>query len=414
MMSFSPGPSGLHGSNSIQEQRDRWERKRSRTAKELVQTEQRYCQQLQLVTTYFVEILKAKGTLRQDIRESIFSSIKAIHSVNQSLLVHLENGYFGRGFDQFCPYLHHYNMYADNIYDARKVLTIQVRKNKAFRRFKKLQEARPEFNGHELEDLLQLPIQRIDQYKHFLQDLTANTSPDNPEFQQLSRAVSAVSEVSLRIENNTRRHENHLQLCRVQKLLKGRKTKVLAPGRWYIREGWLKMVPAKGAEAKPKMFFLFSDMLLQAKRCSPLHPTNGDKFEGQHAYPLQDCTVEKVFGHTRSQGGLLSLSFPKAKLLLMSNDQENLNAWYQNLSSAIGKLQSKQTVIYQRDELCRRPLHSDDHNTPTGRKRNMVGVSEHAQTASLDLEGSAPKRMKQCDAPAQSSVEASSSSCVIL
>ena len=69
------------------------------------------------------------------------------------------------------------------------------------------------------------------------------------------------------------------------------------------------MVPPKGAGAKPRMFFLFSDMLLQAKRCSPLHPTNGTKFAGQHAYPLQDCTVEKVFGHTRSQGGLLSVSF---------------------------------------------------------------------------------------------------------
>lgn len=78
-------------------------------------------------------------------------------------------------------------------------------------------------------------------------------------------------------------------------------------GRWYIREGWLKMVPPKGADTKPKMFFLFSDMLLQAKRCSPLSTTNGDKFAGQHAYPLHDCTVEKVFGHTKSQGGLLSV-----------------------------------------------------------------------------------------------------------
>ena len=83
-------------------------------------------------------------------------------------------------------------------------------------------------------------------------------------------------------------------------------------GRWYIREGWLKVVPPKGAGAKPKMFFLFSDMLLQAKRCSTLQYTNRDqKFIGQHAYPLQDCTVEKVFGHTRSQGGLLSVSTPK-------------------------------------------------------------------------------------------------------
>ncbi|XP_069012505.1 rho guanine nucleotide exchange factor 39 [Embiotoca jacksoni] len=419
-MSFSPYPPGAVGCSSIQEQRERWERKRSRTARELVQTEQRYCQQLQLVTTFFVEILKAKGTLRQDIRESIFSSIKSIHSANQSLLVHLENGYFGKGLDQFCSHLHHYNTYVDNIYNASKVLGIQLKKNKAFQRFKKIQEARPEFNSHKLEDLLQLPIQRIDQYKHFLDDLAANTSSDNPEFEQLSRAVAAVCEVSQRIQDNTRCHENHLQLCRVQKLLKGRKTKVLAAGRWYIREGWLKTVPPKGAEAKPKMFFLFSDMLLQAKRCSPLHPANGDKFAGQHAFPLQDCTLEKVFGHTRSQGGLLSLTFPKAKLLLMSSNQEDLNDWYQSLSSTIRKLQSKQTVVHHRDELCRRPLRSaaDDQNTPSGglsRKRNTVSAEtgEHDRKPPVEQECSAPKRMKQSDAPAQSP-DVSTSSCVIL
>ncbi|XP_063761137.1 rho guanine nucleotide exchange factor 39 isoform X1 [Eleginops maclovinus] len=423
-MSFSPGLVGPPGGTNIQEQRDRWERKRSRTAKELVQTEQRYCQQLELVTTYFVEILKAKGTLRQDIRESIFSSIKAIHSVNQSLLVHLENSYFGRGFDQFCPHLHHYTMYADNIYKARKALTIQLKKNKSFRRFKKLQEARPEFKSQTLEELLQLPVLRIDQYKHFLQDLTANTSPDNPEFLQLSSAVTAICGVSQRIQDNTRRHENHLQLCRVQKLLKGRKTKVLAAGRWFIREGWLKVVPRKGAAVKPKLFFLFSDMLLQAKRCGPMQLTNRDKFAGQHAYPLQECIVEKVFGHTRSQGGLLSLTFPKANLLLMSCNQEDLNDWYQSLSSAIGKLQSKETVVHQRDELCRRPLRSaaDSENTPSsssnnpGRKRNKVSseTSEQTQRPPSESEGSAPKRMKPSDAPEHSSAEASTSSCMIL
>ncbi|XP_026220043.1 rho guanine nucleotide exchange factor 39 isoform X3 [Anabas testudineus] len=367
--------------SSIEEQRDLWERKRSITAKELVQTEQCYCQQLHLVTTYFVEILKAKGTLKQDIQKSIFSSIKDIDSINQSLLVHLENGYFGKGFDQFCPNLQYYTTYVDNIYNASKVLRIQLKKNKAFRRFKELQETRPEFNNHKLEDLLQLPIQRIDQYKHFLQNLTANTRPDNPEFQQLSR-------------------------------------------RWYIREGWLKVVPPKGAEAKQKMFFLFSDMLLQAKRCSVLHPTNGEKFTGQHAYPLQDCTAEKVFGHTKSQGGLLSLTFPKAKLLLMSSNQEDLNDWYQNLCSAIRKLQSAQTVVHQRDERCQGPLRSaaDSHNTPNssssinpGRKRNMgsceTGVQ--AQKPSLEWESSTPKRMKQSEPP-QLSGETSASGCVIL
>ncbi|MBN3307964.1 ARG39 factor, partial [Amia calva] len=301
---LKPGGSG----GMVQEQRGRWERKRNRTARELVETEQKYCERLELVTTYFVEILKAKGTLRQDIRESIFSSIKSIHSVNQTLLAHVEDGKFGLGFEMFCPHLHFYTTYVDNIEKASRVLQVQVKKNKTFARFKKLQESRPEFRGLQLEALLTLPLKRIHQYKHFLRDLTENTNPDDPEFQQLTRAVRAVSEVSQHIQDNARSHENHLQMIRVQKLLKGRKTKVLASGRWYIREGWLSAVPLKGEEAKRKMFFLFSDILLMTKPCHPLHPNNSDKFAPQSMYPLRECTVDKVFGHTKSQGGLISVS----------------------------------------------------------------------------------------------------------
>ncbi|KAM4523272.1 rho guanine nucleotide exchange factor 39 isoform 1-T1 [Fundulus diaphanus] len=413
-MSFSPRPPSLSGCNSIQEQRDRWEKKCSRAVKELVQTEQHYCQQLELVTTFFVEILKAKGTLKEDVREGIFSSIKSILSMNLSLLVHLENGNVGKGLEQFCSHLHHYNAYVDNIYNANKVLAIQLKKSKAFRRFKKLQEARPQFNNQKLEDLLQMPVQRINQYEHLLQDLAANTSPDNPGYEQLSKAVAAVCEVSQRIHDNAQRHENHQQLCRVQKLLKGRKTRVLAPGRWFIREGWLKIVPSKGSETKPKMFFLFSDLLLEAKSCSPLSVSNGKKFVGQHAYPLQDAAVEKVFGHTRSHGGLLSLTFPKAKLLVMSNNHDDLNDWYQCLSSAIRKLQSKHTVV-QRDEPCRRPLLSPVDQTNPVRKRNMTSInpSNNVQNTGAELECSAPKRTKQ-SADTKQSAEASTSSCVIL
>ncbi|KAJ8342021.1 hypothetical protein SKAU_G00319490 [Synaphobranchus kaupii] len=296
----------LDGGGSIQQQRERWDRKRGRTARELVLTEQKYCLSLELVVTYFVEILQAKGTLKPDVRESIFSSIRSIHSVNQALLAYLEDGKVGLGFERFCPQLNYYYTYVDNFQKACRVLQIQVKKNKAFRRFKKLQESRPEFHASKLEELLQLPLQRIQQYKHFLRDLAENTNPDHPEFPLLSRAMKAISAVSQRIQDNARSQENHLQLQRVQKLLKGRKTKVLAPGRWYIREGWLKVVPPKGTEAKPRMFFLFSDILLLSRPGSTLHPTNGDKFGCQRVYPLKDCTVDKVFGHTRSQGGLIS------------------------------------------------------------------------------------------------------------
>ncbi|XP_059361057.1 rho guanine nucleotide exchange factor 39-like [Carassius carassius] len=430
-MSFSLSPFTPMGIRSIQEQRDRWERKRSRTGRELVQSEKSYCQQLDLIVTYFVEILKAKGTLRQDIRESIFSSIKSIHLINQTLLTHLELGRFSVGFEEFCAHLQLYNTYVDNIQTAKKVLMVQVKKSKAFRRFKKLQESRPEFSQQKLEDLLTLPLQRIQQYKHFLRDLTENTSPDNPEFQQLSKAVKAVSEVAQRIQDNARSHENHLQLRRVQKQLKGRKTRILTPGRWYIREGWLKTVPPKGTEAKPKMFYLFSDILLQAKPCSPIHPTNGDKFACQRIYPLKECTVDKVFGHTKSQGGLISLTFARAKLLLMSDDQVDINDWYRSLCLAIGQLKSKNTVVHRRDELCRRPIRSDpdSQNTPElqqtrGIKRTVMldeEVWEHSEgqsSSSIPLTAesghSTTKRLKPNEAPAARPQESSGSSCVIL
>lgn len=47
----------------------------------------------------------------------------------------------------------------------------------------------------------------------------------------VAEAFHEVSKVFQRIEDNTRRHENHLQLCRVQKLLKGKKTKILTAGK---------------------------------------------------------------------------------------------------------------------------------------------------------------------------------------
>ncbi|GAA6103228.1 rho guanine nucleotide exchange factor 39 isoform X1 [Tachysurus ichikawai] len=521
-MSFSPSPCVPAGVRSIQEQRERWDRKRKRTGRELVQSEQRYCEKLDLITTYFVEILKAKGTLRQDIRESIFSSIKSIHLVNQTLLGHLEDGNFGVGFDQFCPHMHFYSTYVNNFHTAKKILAVQLKKNKAFRRFKKLQEARPEFHKLKLEDLLPLPLERIQQesgelrkesddddsrfprtlayqtalvfpshvychdcpfkshfgtrlsvpaigrlqmeedcscldlmegekekkkrqrealraeinvscqctsrYNNFLRDLTENTSPDNPEFQQLSKAVSAVSEVAQCIQDNARSHENHLQLQRVQKLLKGRNTRLLAPGRWYIREGWLNTVPPKGTETKPKMFFLFSDILVQAKRCNPMHPTNGDKLSCQRVFPLKECTVDKVFGHTKSQGGLISLTFSKAKLLLMSSHQEDINDWYRSLCLAIGKLKTKNTVVHRREELLRPPLRAATHSQQSApassqthsRKRAMeneqgTGSStSNYRPAAGESACSTSKKIKLSEEPSGRSQESSGSSCVIL
>ncbi|XP_048787854.1 rho guanine nucleotide exchange factor 39 isoform X3 [Lagopus muta] len=338
-MSYSPLPP-VAGANTVEEQRARWERKRSRTAKELLETEHRYLEQLDLVVTFFVTILKAKGTLKPAVMETIFGPLESIYSASQVLSLHLERGNLGVGLENFCQKLELYGHYAENFEQANKTLMEQLRKNKSFRRFKKLQETRPQFQGKKLEDLLPLPLQRLHQYKHFLRDLLENTSPGSAECQKLARTVKSVSEVSQWVQDVVRKRENSLQLHRIQKLLKGQKIQVLTPGRWYIREGWLLVVPSKGEELKRRMFFLFSDIFISAKPCHPLHLLNSNKFACTAVYPLHQCVVDKVFGHTQSEGGLLSLSFPHKTLLLMSTDQQDINDWHQSLTTAVRQLKA--------------------------------------------------------------------------
>uniref|UniRef100_A0A8C5X7U7 Rho guanine nucleotide exchange factor 39 n=1 Tax=Malurus cyaneus samueli TaxID=2593467 RepID=A0A8C5X7U7_9PASS len=311
MENVSPLPFVV-GANTVEDQRARWERKRSRTAKELLETEHNYLEQLDLVLTYFVTILKAKGTLKPAVLETVFGPLESLYSASHVLSLHLEKGNLGPGLENFCQSL---DLYAVSLFSCTQE---QLRKNKSFRRFKKLQETRPQFQGRELEDLLPFKYETLREYVAII-----------------SEAVKSVCEVSQWVQDILDKRENSLQLLRVQKLLKGQKTQVLTPGRWYIREGWLSVVPSKGEELKRRMFFLFSDILIAAKPCHPLHLLNSNKLSCRAVYPLHQCSVDKVFGHTRSQGGLLSLSFPHKTLLLMSCNQQDINDWYRSLTAAV-------------------------------------------------------------------------------
>nr|XP_056705091.1 rho guanine nucleotide exchange factor 39 [Euleptes europaea] len=329
-------PAGPGGSGApAEEPRARGERERRRAARQTAAAERRYLERLELVATFFVAILKAKGTLKPAALEALFGPWESLCSASRTLVFHLERGHLALGLEGFRHQLVLYSQYAENFAQAKKTLQKQVRKNKSFARFKKLQETRPEFKGCRLEDLLPLPLQRLPQYKGFLEDLVENTLPESSEFEQLTGVLKSVTEVFHQVQKVSRFHENSCQMSRVQKLLKGQKMQVFASGRWYLREGWLMVVPPKGEEVQRRMFFLFSDILLVTKPCHPLHPWNSHRFACQAAYPLSQCTLTKVFGHTQSQGGLLSLSFPHKKLLLMSCDQQDFNEWHQNLETAI-------------------------------------------------------------------------------
>ncbi|XP_075437329.1 rho guanine nucleotide exchange factor 39, partial [Ascaphus truei] len=84
-----------------------------------------------------------------------------ILNVNRALLSSLELGLLGSGFEIFSQSLDLYKKHADSIETTLQVLETQVKKNKSFARFKKLQESRDELQGRSLEVLLLLPLRRL-------------------------------------------------------------------------------------------------------------------------------------------------------------------------------------------------------------------------------------------------------------
>uniref|UniRef100_H2PRT0 Rho guanine nucleotide exchange factor 39 n=1 Tax=Pongo abelii TaxID=9601 RepID=H2PRT0_PONAB len=291
----------------VQEQRARWERKRACTARELLETERRYQEQLGLVATYFLGILKAKGTLRPPERQALFGSWELIYGASQELLPYLEGGCWGQGLEGFCRHLELYNQFAANSERSQTTLQEQLKKNKGFRRFVRLQEGRPEFGGLQLQDLLPLPLQRLQQYENLVVALAENTGPNSPDHQQLTRAARLISETAQRVHTIGQKQKNDQHLRRVQALLSGRQAKGLTSGRWFLRQGWLLVVPPHG-EPRPRMFFLFTDVLLMAKPRPPLHLLRSGTFACKALYPMAQCHLSRVFGHSGGPcGGLLSL-----------------------------------------------------------------------------------------------------------
>ncbi|XP_040191713.1 rho guanine nucleotide exchange factor 39 isoform X2 [Rana temporaria] len=382
--------------NMVEGQRQRWERKRSRTARDLLMTERQYVEQLELINKYYDEVFRARCGNLKIAQQGICGTIPSILQVHRSLLTSLERNSSGSGFEKFSQYLHLYKKHADCIDATRCTVQTQTKKKKSFARFKKLQESRPEFQGRTLEELLELPLHRLVRYRHYLTDLVGNNFPGSTESVQLNDALQAVSAACDYIEDAQQLQENEIHLQRVQKLLKGRRVRIATPGRRYIREGWLALVPPSGEELKHRMLFLFSDVLAITSPCHPLHPINAQKFCCRAVYPLRECRVERVLGHTQSQGGLISLSFKMEKLLLMSSDQQDMNSWYECLLSAVRKLRSEGSADSGGSQ-SHPTIPEEPPNTsgpPRGPKRRHVTV---LREDSGDPEEATRKRMRVTD-----------------
>ncbi|XP_078346443.1 rho guanine nucleotide exchange factor 39-like [Oculina patagonica] len=364
-------------------------RKRRKVINEIFATERTYQDHLNAITSQFLAPLQVACILPQNVLNAIFSNVEAIQAVNRELLSHMETLGLGDAFLAMAPFIKLYSTYANNFAKAQAALQEWEKKSVEFATFKKAQEARAECKGLNLAALLITPVQRVPRYKLLLESLLNKTPKDHSDFEKLQEATVEINKVAHHINENIRQRENFQKMLSIQNSLTGEGApKILAPGRLFIKEGPLLKVCSRGSQER--MFFLFSDILLYAKKGGSLDKEQSS-YLCRRVLPLIDCELEQVLGGSTENeensgaGALFKITCKDKSLLLYSKSRTEALAWFKCIRDAISELKSCRASLRQpHGEESEFPKRSTPLTRSVAKKAARLGLSIIRQDSAVD------------------------------
>ncbi|GFR90665.1 FYVE, RhoGEF and PH domain-containing protein 6 [Elysia marginata] len=242
-------------------------------AKEIMSSESVFVDVLKLLNVDFrVHVSEATEKLGQpviptSIMNKILAYLPQLQDFNEDLLRDLteriknweDNPRLADIFVKKGPFLKLYSSYIRNFEASTATLDEATKKHAQFAAALKEFELSPRCACLALKHYMLKPIQRIPQYKLLLQDYLKQLNPASVDFKDTLTALNIVSEVADHANESMRHGDNVQKLLEIQRSLVG-SFEVIQPGRELIMQGELEKVSRK--EMQPRMFFLFSDVLL--------------------------------------------------------------------------------------------------------------------------------------------------------
>ncbi|KAL8581959.1 hypothetical protein ACOMHN_027941 [Nucella lapillus] len=273
-------PTFDHSSGSESENEDDEERKNQKRekkvyyiAEEVVKSEKVFVDVLRLLNVDFRVFMSSKteqagqAIVPAEALNKILDFLPQLQSFNEMLLKDLTDRIANWDklkkiadiFVKKGPFLKLYSSYIRNFEHATALLDEACKKHNGFGMALQQFEMSPQCANLALKHYMLKPIQRIPQYKLLLQDYLKHLTPDCPDYKDTITALSIVSEVADHANESMRHGDNVQKLLEIQRSLIGQ-FEVIQPGRVLIRKGELMKMSRK--EMQPRMFFLFSDVLL--------------------------------------------------------------------------------------------------------------------------------------------------------
>ncbi|KAI6649543.1 FYVE, RhoGEF and PH domain-containing protein 6-like [Oopsacas minuta] len=315
--------------------------RKKKIAMELLETEERYVERLELLNVRFRDVIN-RGNEQQDkpvlselAVKQIFSNVHQIHQLNMTLLDQLrdrlkdwdEEQRLGDIMIRIAPFLKLYSDYVANFDAANSVLNDCLSKEKRFAALVQEFEKDPVCENLKISHFMLEPVQRLTRYKLLFEDYLKRLPEDALDRKETENALKIISEAANHANSKIKNMENFNELLCIQRSLTDYSGDLIQPHRVFIKRGSLGKVSRRSLQQR--MFFLFSDVLLHTLPFGLFNKVR-DEME------LYSMSIEEpVIQPFPNSFNIFSVS---RSLTVSASSVEEKEDWIRALRNAIGRI----------------------------------------------------------------------------
>ncbi|KAI9772709.1 MAG: RHO1 GDP-GTP exchange protein 2 [Geoglossum simile] len=265
-------------SKAVADSVDDREKKRQEVICEIMYTERDFVKDLEYLRDFWMNPLRSPNSSpipehrKEKFIRTVFSNLLEVHAVNSKLAGEMNRRQqlnpvvrnVGDIFLEFVPRFDPFIKYGSNQLYGKYEFEKERASNPSFSKFVDETERLKESRKLELNGYLTKPTTRLARYPLLLENVVKYTADDNPDKQDIPKAIALIRDFLSRVNIESGKSENHFNLMQLNQLLKFRQgeyvdLKLTEETRQLLFKGALKKGPTDNSDIQA---FLFDHAML--------------------------------------------------------------------------------------------------------------------------------------------------------
>jgi len=309
---------------------------------EIVDTEEDYVGNLDIIVEKFLKPIKEYKMMNMEEIALVFSNIELVKDANEAILFEMQRLRNEPPLDAMVGSIFHserveyfvqvYTHYCLGQQQAVAAYNSSFKKNSKFRNMVERGLIDDDCRGLDLITFLVMPVQRLCKYPLLLRELVKHTREDHPDYNSLVNTIDTMSQLVTLVNQSARESENLQKILEIEgSLTHANHLKLIIPGRKFVREG--KLTKISGSHVQERQFFLFNDILIYAK------PALVKKqFEFKGLIPINRLVVRDLSNSSSRKNAIELWRIDLKKKYIVYSEEASVKAeWMRDLEAAVAE-----------------------------------------------------------------------------